>query len=63
MKKEKNVYITGIVTLFIIIGIGLCQYNVQAPQNMSPRIILLYQKYQIIHKMYKHMILKVIRKL
>mgnify|MGYP006877565485 CR=1 FL=1 len=32
-------------------------------KNMSPRIILLYQKYQIIHKMYKHMILKVIRKL
>ena len=36
MKKRKNVYITGIVTLFIIIGIGLCQYNVQAPQEYEP---------------------------
>ena len=33
MKKRKNVYIIGIVTLFIIIGIGLYQYNVQAPQE------------------------------
>lgn len=33
MKKRKNVYTTGIVTLFIIIGIGLYQYNVQAPQE------------------------------
>ena len=36
MKKRKNVYTTGIVTLFIIIGIGLYQYNVQAPQEYEP---------------------------
>lgn len=33
MKKRRNAYITGVVTLFIIMGIGLYQYNVQGPQE------------------------------